>query len=93
MSQGLIRSRKGVILREESGASRARTGDLQRATLALSQLSYGPVAAQCSGELELPSPMNSESLVVLGGGQAKEDLLSGTNPVKWKVVTTLLSGQ
>jgi hypothetical protein len=46
------------------GASRARTGDLQRATLALSQLSYGPEPAQCSVELVLLSPVDAELLVV-----------------------------
>jgi hypothetical protein len=32
-----------VCAMSESGASRDRTGDLRRATAALSQLSYGPV--------------------------------------------------
>jgi hypothetical protein len=48
------------------GASRARTGDLQRATLALSLLSYGPEPAQCSAELILLSPIDPEPLVVPG---------------------------
>jgi hypothetical protein len=35
------------------GAEGDRTPDLQSATLALSQLSYGPVPGQCSFEIEL----------------------------------------
>ena len=39
--------------REESGASRARTGDLLDAIQTLSQLSYGPEMSQSSAELEV----------------------------------------
>jgi hypothetical protein len=45
-----------------SGASRARTGDLQRATLALSQLSYGPRAAKCSFETVVVGPIEAAML-------------------------------
>src|SRR5262245_46791586 len=43
--------------KEENGASRARTGDLHAASVALSQLSYGPTGSRQSSGLsnELPS--------------------------------------
>jgi transposase len=54
-----------------SGASRARTGDLLSARQTLSQLSYGPVAAQCSGEFEVLGPVDPPSLIVLGRNKSK----------------------
>ena len=54
-----------------NGASRARTGDLVPARDALSQLSYGPVAAKCSGEFEVLGPVDSPRLIVLGLNETK----------------------
>src|SRR6266542_1918881 len=48
----------------ESGASRARTGDLLDAIQTLSQLSYGPVTLKCNLELEVPGPVDAGPLVV-----------------------------
>src|SRR5260370_31869425 len=47
-----------------SGASRDRTGDLCHAMAALSQLSYGPAIAKCSGELEVFGPVEASLLIV-----------------------------
>ena len=55
------RSRPG----SSSGADGARTRGLQRATLALSQLSYGPnFTAKCSREIEIEPPTYPSPLVV-----------------------------
>ena len=61
-----------------SGASRARTGDLLSARQTLSQLSYGPVAAQCIGEFEVLCPVDSPRLIVLGLNETK---LNGREPI------------
>jgi hypothetical protein len=78
-----------ILCGEESGASRARTGDLQSATLALSQLSYGPVVRrQCSRELKILGPVNPKPLVVLRGRKTKKDLSTPAHPIDWEVITT-----
>ena len=47
------------------GADGARTRGLQSATLALSQLSYGPlIGLKCSGEVEIVRPIDPSTLVV-----------------------------
>jgi hypothetical protein len=79
------------IGREESGASRARTGDLLDAIQTLSQLSYGPlVLPQCSRELVVLRPRNAESLVVFRGRKAQVQLPSGAERVEQNVVAALI---
>ncbi len=56
-----------------SGASRARTGDLVPARDALSQLSYGPARAKCSGEFEVFRPVQAGLLIVPRRGESKLD--------------------
>src|SRR5439155_1062464 len=60
-----------ALSRYVNGASRARTGDLVHAMHALSQLSYGPASAKCSGEFEVLRPVHASSLIVLRRSQAK----------------------
>lgn len=62
-----LRARPASVARRLiSGASRDRTGDLCHAMAALSQLSYGPARAKCSGEFEVFRPVHACSLIVLG---------------------------
>ena len=56
-----------------SGASRDRTGDLCHAMAALSQLSYGPARAKCSGEFEVFRPVEASLLIVPRRGKTKLD--------------------
>jgi hypothetical protein len=55
------------------GAGGARTRGLERATLALSQLSYGPRVTQCSAEFVCLGPVDSFLLVVPGWRDPKLD--------------------
>jgi hypothetical protein len=54
------------------GAGGARTRGLERATLALSQLSYGPRVTQCSAEFVFLGPVDP-SVVVPGWLDPKLD--------------------
>ena len=56
-----------------SGAEGDRTPDLLDAIQALSQLSYGPRAAQCSAELVLVCPVDPLLLIVLGRTEPQRD--------------------
>jgi hypothetical protein len=66
----LVRAdRRNIRTRRMSGASRARTGDLLRATQALFQLSYSPetpfrVSPVYLGEVELRCPQDTGTLTV-----------------------------
>ena len=55
-----------VVVSTTDGASRARTGDLLRATQALSQLSYGPEGVKSSAEFEVTGPIDAKALIVGG---------------------------
>src|SRR5213076_1626894 len=71
------------------GASRARTGDLLRATQALSQLSYGPVrVGQFSRELVIGRPIDLETLVIRCCRQTQLDRLA-PDLREWEEVTTV----
>jgi hypothetical protein len=70
--------------RRESGADGARTRDLESATLALSQLSYGPMRAQCSGEFEVFGPMDPATLVVERGRQAQIHMPPALPKLRWQ---------
>jgi hypothetical protein len=77
----------------ESGASRARTGDLMPARHALSQLSYGPwVLWQCSRGLEFLSPGHAERLVVSSRRETKPNLRSAGEASDRKEIATLQFG-
>src|SRR6185437_15780688 len=67
--------------RLESGASRARTGDLLAASQTLSQLSYGPVPAKCSGEFEVLGPVDPASLVVLRRSKSEPNCREPIDPL------------
>ena len=76
------------------GASRARTGDLDAASVALSQLSYGPTELpKCSAELEILSPIDAESLIVAAPRQAQIDLRTADYPFARKVVAPIELGR
>jgi hypothetical protein len=62
----------GLIEELLSGAGGARTRGLERATLALSQLSYGPRVTQCSAEFVFLGPVDP-SVVVPGWLDPKLD--------------------
>jgi hypothetical protein len=74
LSTGSDLNRNFVVMRRTYGADGARTRGLQRATLALSQLSYGPRPPNCSLELEVLGPIDSELLVVACWGKPELDL-------------------
>src|SRR5439155_889660 len=59
---------------EESGADGDRTRDLCHAMAALSQLSYGPFAGQCSLEFVLRCPVDAKVLAVVGRSQPQRDV-------------------
>jgi hypothetical protein len=59
---------------------------------ALSQLSYGPVAAQSSRELEILCPVNAVSLIVLRSRNAKKDLSPGAQIIEGDEVAALVVG-
>ena len=57
---------------------------------ALSQLSYGPFeSGQCSDELEILGPIDSETLVVLRRRKPKLDCVALPEDVDWKEVTAI----
>jgi hypothetical protein len=70
---------------EKSGADGARTRDLESATLALSQLSYGPlVPSKCSGEIEVVRPVDTPPLVVAGRSNAELDRRPFLDKFDWE---------
>src|SRR5215218_1002234 len=82
--------RRCGVLNAESGADGARTRGLQHAMLALSQLSYGPNAAQCSAELEVPGPVDSSRLVVTRRVQAKRNMRPAREELVWQEVARVV---
>src|SRR6266496_6153256 len=74
------------------GADGDRTRDLQSATLALSQLSYGPKAAQFSLEFERRRPVDAELLVVPRWAHAQSDGGSAFEEVERKEVARVEVG-
>jgi hypothetical protein len=74
-----------------SGAGGARTRGLERATLALSQLSYGPRVPQCSAELVVLGPVDPRFLVVAGGSQSKLNVRSPVEAIEREEELALVS--
>src|SRR5215208_6003496 len=68
----MVRGRR-VVRRLVSGAEGARTPGLRHAMTALSQLSYGPRAPNCSLEREIDSPVDPSALPISGRRQPQLD--------------------
>jgi hypothetical protein len=78
--------------RAKNGADGARTRDLVAASDALSQLSYGPKPAQCSGEIMILGPVDSAALIVSRRGQTQLNVGSAGEVRKPKQVASAQLG-
>src|SRR5262249_44210454 len=74
------------------GPSRARTGDLLHAMQALSQLSYGPVVRQSSGEFVVLGPVDQALLVVQRRRQTQLYRAPVHGETAWKQVAGIKIG-
>lgn len=73
----------------ESGAEGIRTPGLDAASVALSQLSYGPVLAKSSRELEVASPVDALALVVPGRSEPELNRAAVREALEGEVVAAI----